>query len=160
MNLKEKLDYLKGTNEFKEWVKNHPSDYLVSVFLMSDHPLEVQFDFYDEKEDKITSFSLEGVKVTKVEGSDILKDNKDPLKKLELREWDLNKSLKFAESLLKDKGEEVYKSIVALQNSENGPIWNITFITKAFKVMNIKLSCDDNKVLSSDLRTIFDFRKK
>ncbi len=160
MNLKEKLAYLKSTDEFKEWSKNHPSDYLVSIFLMSDHPLEVQFDFYDEKNDKITSFSLEGIKVTKVEGSEILKDNKNPLKKLELKNWDFNKALKFAEAQLKDKGEEVYKSIVALQNSEHGPMWNITFITKAFKVMNVKLSCDDNKILSSDLRTIFDFRKK
>jgi len=53
------------------------------------------------------------------------------------------------------------KIIVILQNLDDfGDIWNITYITKAFNTLNIKISAENGKVLQHKLSSIFDFKKE
>ncbi len=164
INVKEELNKLKKTKGFKEWQEKNKEDYLVSVFFMSDKPKELQFDFYNKEKDLITSFSLNEKNIEKIEGSEILKSNEKVLNKL-----NLDKLISFEEVVgtarklqrEKYKADIPYKTIVALQNLDNfGNVWNITFITHNFKVLNIKIDSSDGKILEHKLQDVFSFRSK
>ncbi len=161
VDVNDKFRQLSEAEEFKSWQKNNKGSYLVSVFFMSDSPEEVQFDFYNEKNDSITSFSVKKDSLEKIEGLEIVKNEKEPLKKLDLKNsWDFGKALEESfKFVINEYKDEPYKIIVALQNSNLGNVWNITIITKSFKVLNLRIGCDTNKILKYDMKNIFEFRK-
>ncbi len=49
---------------------------------------------------------------------------------------------------------------MVLQNLGGEALWNITFITEAFKVVNVRVSASSGKVISNNASAISDFMQK
>jgi len=74
-----------------------------------------------------------------------------------------DKIINKAESFKKKKyPKEIDDKIIAiLQNLEPfGDIWNLTYITKTFNTLNIKVDAENGRILQHKLSSIFDFRKE
>lgn len=163
MELKKALSNLEESFEFKEWREKNKDGYFSYAF----YELNIdkwQIGYYDKKEDNITTFIINnGVKIMPHEEVFKKPDTK-------VNEIDLNKvKLTFAKIIDKASKfqkkkypkEEASKIIVILQNLEGfGNVWNITFVTKAFNTLNMKLSVENGKVLDHKLSSVFDFRKE
>lgn len=165
MELKEALNKLEESNEFKGWREKNKDDYLSYAFCeLNEHEGEWQIGYYNKKEDKITTIIVDGeIKITSQE--EIFKKPDTRVNKLDLGKVKLSFSevIDRASEFQKEKyPKEVSNKIIAiLQNLEEfGDVWNMTFITKSFNTLNLKLNADDGKVLEHKLSSIFDFRKE
>ena len=94
----------------------------------------------------------------------MFKEENTTVKKLGLSEVKLNLS-QALEAALKVKNDKymqeiVIKKIILLQNLEKyGNIWNVTFVTKAFKTLNIKINANDGAVLEDGIISVIEFEK-
>lgn len=156
--IKNSLKELKQTKKFKDWEENHLSSYLTSVFFVDD----LQFGFYNPERDTMTSFKIEKEKINIVEEEKIFRKEKSKLKELKLEEikFDFEAAIKVIEKLIgeKYKGEEKQKAIVILQVLEN-PTWNITYLTKGFNILNVKINAISGKILEEKIQSAISFKQ-
>lgn len=141
------MESVEASEEFKE-VKN--SIYLCSLFsIMESDKGEWQVDYYDPKEDKIISFVVND-KVNREE-SKIFKEKESKVDKLEIErvKIDLKEAFKIADKLHKEKynNESVNKKIVILQTVKK-PLWNITYLTACFNIVNFKIDASSGEIIS------------
>lgn len=165
MELKEALRKLGGSPEFKKWREKNKADYFSYAFCeLSNVESSWQIGYYNKNGDKITTFVI-NEKIEIMPQEEVFKKPDTKVNKIDLNEVKLT----FAELI--DKASEFQKKkypkeesnniIAILQNlKEFGNIWNLTFITKAFNTLNIKISAGNGKVLEHKLSSIFDFRKE
>ena len=137
--------------------------YLCSVFVMANvERLEQsnwQFDFYDKKKDTITSYVC-GEEIKEINtDSDVFKEDHVVLKELDLAEvkFSFEEALRKAKKILKTKHESANKVIVVLQYSKI-QMWNITFLTNTFNMLNIKISAKNGKVVEEKLASLLSFK--
>ncbi len=159
MKLKEEVEKLETTREFKEWRSKNKKDFLVSLFFISDKPNEIQIDYYNEEKGTITSFSVSEEKIRVIEGEEVLSSPESKIKPLNLENVvELQEALEKATSFQRQEyeKEKPYKTIMILQNT-GVIIWNITFITHTFKILNIKLNALTKEIISHKIQPIFNF---
>ena len=165
MEIKEALKKLEESSEFKEWKENNEDDYFSYAFCeLNGHGGAWQMGYYNKNEDKITTFIVdEEIKV--MPQQEVFKKPEMKVNKVELEKVKLS----FAEIMDKASEfqkkeypkEDVNKTIAILQNLEEfGDVWNITFITRSFNTLNVKVNAEDGKVLEHKLSSIFDLRKE
>jgi len=163
MKFKEKLSELEKSVEFKNWKKEHSSSYLTYGFMMisPDVKKEWQIGYYNPDLDKITTFAVSD-KITRNPDSEIFKDKKkvQELEKDKVK-ISLDSALEKADKVQREKYavHTPLKKIAILQKLNIGQVWNITYITKTFKTLNIKVSSEDGEVLKYDLIELFKFDK-
>ena len=163
MNFIKVLSELEDSKEFKEWKKEHSLSYLTYGFMMisPDVKKEWQIGYYNPDLDKITTFAVSD-EITRNPDSEIFKDKKK-VQELEKDKVNitLDSALEKADKIQKEKysAHEPLKKIAILQKLNIGQVWNITFITKTFKTLNIKVSSEDGEVLKYDLIDLFKFDK-
>lgn len=146
--LKEQLKKLTSSKDFKE------TGYLCSAFVMC-APSEInrqnwQFDFYDRKKDKITSYHVEPeIKKINIE-QDVFKEEKTEVNELKIEKdfITFKKIYELAINTLKKENETPNKLIILLQQLEQ-PTWNLTFVTDSFKLINIKIDAVTSKILEN-----------
>ena len=154
------IEKLENSNVFKEWKKENKYYYLAHAFLMIDPQVkrEWQIGYYNKQKDKIVTFCVDK-KITKNPEEDVFK-KKGIVDKLDLSKVKVSyeKALKITEKFQKEKysAHETEKKILILQNLEK-QIWNITFISKAFATLNIKVDAEDGKIISHNLTKLFSF---
>ncbi len=147
--LKKLVESVEASEEFKE-VKD--SVYLCSLFsIMENDKGEWQVDYYNHKEDKMVSFVVND-KVSREE-SKIFKEKESKVDRLEIDKVkiDLKEAFKIANKLHKDKynSETVNKKIVILQVVKK-PIWNLTYLTAAFNIINFKIDAVSGEIISDN----------
>jgi len=154
--LKEKLKEIKESDEFKEWNGKHFDAYLCSIFVSD----KLQFDFYDPEADKITSFNGEEV----IEEQEIFRKEKKKLIELKLDEIkiSLEEVKKVIQKLIEEKykGEESNKEIIFLQNFEGKIVWNVTYITHTFNILNIKVDAINGEILFEKIESALNWKVK
>jgi len=147
---------------FKEWKDLNKDYYLVHAFLMIDPSIkeEWQIGYYSRKKDKIVTFVV-NKEITKNPEEKVFKKS-GMVKKLDMSKVKIpyEKALKTAEKFQKEhyKAHDTEKKIIILQNLEE-QIWNLTFISKAFSTLNIKINAENGKVLSHNLTNLFSVDK-
>lgn len=163
-NINASLKRLKSSSQFKDYHKHCPDGYLASCFKMGDSKLDAawQFDFYSLKTNKMTSFRMDkGIEVQK--DQDILSKGNPP-RELELSKAKLGfyKVLSLANARLKKKlpSESVNNEIVILQELDDRAVWNITLLTSAFNVMNLRIDALDGNILSENCESVLSFKIK
>lgn len=164
MEIKEAIQKLEDSSEFKIWREENKEDYLSYMFTQSEEGEEWQIGYYNKEEDRVTTFILND-KVQIVPHQEIFKKPESDIKKLEIEKAKLTfreiieKALKFQ----KDKypNEIVNQKIIILQNlKEYGTVWNITLITKAFNMLNMKINASDGEPMHYNLSSILNLRKE
>ena len=159
---KEMLAKIDQSKECKAWKQKHPKGYLSHFFCPISVDCELKSDweigFYDPDSEKMSVFAC-GEKVTVKENED------DVFKKPEQRveELDIDPvKIDFAKAVdvFAERVEELFPKagrgdgFVILQNLDQKPLWNFTFITRDLKFINIKINAETGKIdshLSMDL---------
>ena len=144
----------------KEFKKNGS---LCSLFFTSDiddiEKSSWQIDFYNKESDTITSYVVnKNIEVN--QDSEIFKEEATKIEdfKIEDVKIDFREALKTAEDLLKKNKEEATKIIVMLQK-QNNISWNISFITKIFNIINIRIDAVNGKILEEKKIPLLEFKK-
>ena len=153
--LKKKLGELKDSDRFKDWNKKHFDSYLCSIFAGE----KLQFDFYDPEKDKITSFTENGI----IEDQEILRREKKKLPELKLNtvKVDLEEIVKIIKKLINEKykGENPNKKIIFLQGFEDKIVWNVTYITSNFNILNVKVDSINGEILYEKIESALNWKK-
>ncbi|MBI2140989.1 hypothetical protein HYU16_01050 [Candidatus Woesearchaeota archaeon] len=178
---------VEGSREFLEWRKGNKTAHLSSVFAMGKSARQLSewlLSYYDGKDDTFTTFSTTGSLMAAKEQA-FKKGRAVPELRagaVKVEVWDC---IKTAEDVRAGtyKGEEASTVIAILQpltpeeisggsetgstggnssgkESEAKPVWNITYITASFNVINVKIDAEAGTVLSHRISGVMDFMQK
>ncbi|MBI2499741.1 hypothetical protein HYV88_05855 [Candidatus Woesearchaeota archaeon] len=158
MNLKGDLKLIENSEVFKKW--NKDDSYLVSCFFMDNN---WQFDFYSKKTKKISSFGIEGVNIKMIdEDSAVFQKEQKDLEELDLTKikTKIEEAIKIVDKIKKEVVplEAISKKIIILQKI-NVPLWNISYITSAFNLLNVKINAINSKIIEKNFDSIISFKK-
>ncbi len=160
MDMLEAVRTVEASALFREWRAEHPDYYLSSVFMSEAGPLEDwQVAYYHAGEDRIVSFGVEPLK--RFEPQEVFKAH-GPVPPLDLAsvKIDLGRARGVAAAILKDNfsGEQVLRVIVILQRLDTA-IYNFTFVTKSFNVINLKIGAADGLLKTQNKHSVLDLGK-
>ena len=167
MELKTTLNKLKNNDIFIKFKKNNKNAYFSYAFkIIGDKDFDGwQFGFYTKDNDKVTTFTVNEEKIEINKEEEVFKKpsmsvNEINLDKIKLSLEEISEKVEtFRKKTYPKELQE--KIIVILQNLDDfGDIWNMTYITKAFNTLNIKISAENGKILQHKLSSIFDFKKE
>lgn len=157
------LERLEESKEFKEWKKKNKNSFLAHVFKMLDEANRDDWQVgYYNKDDTITTFILTPNDIKIAETENIFKKPEAKIQELDKEKIkvDITKALETAEKTQAKeyKQETPFKIITILQKLDIGQVYNITYITQSFKVLNFKIDCSNGKVLKKMLQPIMNFK--
>lgn len=166
MDIKNIVSDLEKTKEFSEWKENNNGTYLVHLFKMLDKANvdEWQIGYYDKNNRKITTFvyNEETKAITLNPEAEVFKEDETHIEKLDLDKVSLNllSAMHKAEKLKEDKysTHPTDKAFLILQKLNIGIVWNFTFITKTFHVLNMKINAENGHILEDKLSSIMEFK--
>ena len=120
---------------------------------------EWQFDFYDEKKERMTSYLVNDEIRLVEKNAEVFKNGSLEIERLDLDEVmvGVEEALKRAEVVLKEKGLSVSKVVITLQKSKE-IFWNVSFLTTSFNLLNVRLSGRDGSLLEESVVSLMDFR--
>ena len=160
MEFKELIAKVEGSEAYKGFKETHADSFLAHVFIMDEG---YQIGYYDKKAERITSFNLDGEKVTAMPPSEVLKDPDHPISALELDQvtFSQEEALKIAEGCKeKEYGKHpVMKKFFILQELEEKPMFNITFFTHDMNTVNVKVDAHSGKVVHHSLKALIDMQR-
>ncbi len=164
-NIKDAVATIKEKEKFIKYKEENPESYLTSAFSMVEYERMDdafwQLDFYSPKTKKITSFVLHE-KIEVKEEQDIFQKEKNDLMALDLKSIKINfrEAIDTINEFIDNKysGESPSKIIVILQATDNKPVWNITYLTKSFNILNIKLNAEDGTIIADKLESVLKFK--
>lgn len=161
-SLRKTLAHVQQSPVFQSWLAEHPASYLSSFFKIIEKE-EVdwwQVDFYYPKGDTITSFVVDDKVKLAAKDSAVFKKPHDVVPALDLMtvHIDVKKALQIAQKVQQEKyhTEKPSKTIVLLQMIHR-TLWNISFLTSTFKLVNIRVDAQTGDVLEDSIVPLFDF---
>ena len=159
MNFKKMLQKLKISPVFKQWISENKKFFLAHAFVMLDESNKDvwQIGYYCKDTDKISTFVVEENEVNLIKNQEIFKAE-GSIKELKAEDVKLeaDEMLKIGKKCREEHypNEEVFKTFYIIQNSAIGEIYNLTFLTKSFKAINIKISVEDGKILQHSINLL------
>lgn len=137
--------------------------FFCSAFIMSEYK-ELknsvwQLDFFDSKENRITSYLMEK-EIKIADKLEVFKEESTSIEKLDLPEIkiSLDKSLEIANKTLEKTKETPTKTIIILQQLSK-PLWNISFVTTSFNLVNTKINAINGSILEHTSSSLLSFKK-
>jgi len=162
--MNEEYDTLQHNQIYLDWQKEHKDCYLAHIFTMRDSQFEPawHFGYYDEKQDKITSFIVAGATVTKEEHSDLAKQPDTKVLPLDLS------SVKITQERAQQIVDEIIEKgnyggsktkVFLLQHiAVVGTVWNVTVVTLTWKTVNVKIDAASGEVKLQSEQNLLDMR--
>ncbi len=174
MEPKKELERVTAAKDYKEWRKENSDSYLCSFFCIHDPDSAEgnawQVSFYNKKQDSITTFNLPKSRRKKAgllhADSKIFKQKGDIVEELIIDNEYIGdvEALGIAKECLaaNHPSESITKEILLLQFNKDAKraIWNITFMTSAFNMFNIKIDSKTKEVLDHSLRPAMELKKE
>jgi len=162
MQLKQMLENLWNSSEFKTWKKSNSDFYLAHVFVMRDEANKgtYQIGYYNSKKDKMISFIISEKDIKQTPEQEVMKANQ---KIQELNPSEIKTSIEKALSTAKKckeenyKNEIVVKSFFIIQKINELTLFNITYLTKTLKAINIRVNSVNGKVVKHTSGVIAQF---
>ena len=165
MHPTELIPALREREEYKKWQEGRPGAKLVHLFLMLDPGKDVQYDigFFDFDTKLMTSFivdeTLSSLEIS--ETKEVFSKDLSTIKPLDegMIKVHYEDAVKTANELQKKEYAQhvPMKEVVVLQNLDIGQVWNITYITKTFQTLNIKVDAESGKIVEHNLHALFSF---
>lgn len=166
MELKETLEKLNESKEFKQWKQNNPDTFFSYALKILEENTEQPWNlgFYRKSTDKVVTFIVDE-KIDMQEEEEIFKKPDTEVNIIETEKAKmpfrdiLGKAKAFTDKTYPN--ELIKKTIAILQNLEKyGTIWNITHITHSFNTINIKADAEDGRILYNNIESIMGLIKK
>ena len=162
MKLNAALKKLKASSVFKKFTKEHPDFYLVHAFkMLEEKESDWQIGYYSKKKDKMVVFDV-GKKIILSPESEVF-NKEGSVEGIDMAKVRVSseKALETAERHIKKKyvGEQVTRRIVILQKIER-LMWNLTFVTAAFNIINLKIDADSGKIFHDERTSILQLGKQ
>ncbi|MBN1503179.1 hypothetical protein JW930_06550 [Candidatus Woesearchaeota archaeon] len=163
MNFKKSLGKLHSDPSFIKWKRANKNCYLIYGFYSDDGNIksEWQLGYYDKESDMITAFAVNDT----IQRNPETKAFKDGGVIEELKVEDvktpMTEAISCAEEIQKSQYDQhcPVKKIIVLQKLPIGLVWNITYITKTFNTLNMKIDALTGKVLKHELVSVFRVEK-
>jgi len=168
MDFKHIIELIENSKEYKEFIHKEPHYYLVHVFTTVDSETVEngmwQIGYYSKDTDKIVVFEDQDDMIFIHPPTEALKKD-EYIQKLNLDELKISReeSMKICNDTIKEHyPKELFsKAICLLQNlPEFGNIWNITIVTLALGVINIKIDASSGKVLKHTKENLMNWRSE
>ena len=146
-----------NSKEFQN--KGFLSGFFISSTPENFHNEDWQIHFYEKDSDKMVTYVV-GEKIIFLGESDIFKEKNEEVEELNLDKIkiDLDSVIKKCEFLLKNHNEIATKIIIILQNHKV-PIWNITYVTERFNMVNIKINAENGELIDDNVISLLSFGK-
>jgi hypothetical protein len=167
MTIKIAIEKVEKHPEFLKWKEKNKDSFLSYVFTVLEENAQSdwQIGYYNKDNDKITTFAFKDNNITIMPDEEVFKKEDTKIVELNIEKVNisLDKALNYADEFQKKEfpNEESVKIIVILQNiPELNTIWNITYITKSFNVLNMKIDADNGKIVKHHISSMMDFRKE
>jgi|SRR3989344_5172055 len=155
------LERLEKEKSFQEWKEQNKEFYLASCFALIKDKKEPlwQFHFYNPKIDKIATFKV-GKKIKQEKNEEIFKKEQETVEKLEMDKVKITfeQTLDIINGIERYKNQEFTKKIIILQNQKL-LIWNISFLTKTFQILHIKIDAISGKILHESFESLMSLKK-
>lgn len=163
MKFKDALKKLEESKEFREWHKENKACYLTHGFIMVDPTIkqEWQIGYYHPDNEIISSFNVNGSVTKNPDAEAFKKEGKIEKLVVDKIKISLQEAEKKADAVQDEKyrAHTPTKKIFIIQKLDVGQVWNITYVTKTFSTLNIKVDSDTGKVVSDDLVSLFKVEK-
>jgi len=161
------LQLLKESQKFTSWHNKNKETFMSFIFcsIEDGNDLRWQYGFYHINTDRITSFivnenSIELIKEDEIFKKPNIRINALDIEKLKTTFDDILEIAKKFQ-IKEFSNEMISKIMVILQNNDGyGIIWNITFVTKSFKTINVKINAENGDILNHSMESLMDFVKK
>ena len=159
MEVQDVLQRLEQSDVFKKWKTQSAASFLSTMFAVDEGKEKVwQVGYYDPQADMMTTFLMESDIAEKV-----FKTQEMGVQPLELHNVliDADAALASAAALQQKKypGELSVKRIIILQHLDMGQVYNITYVTRSFKTLNIKVDAKTGAVVQDHLVSLVQFDK-
>ncbi len=158
MTVKESYKELIKSEEYTKYKENEKDFYLVHAIKITEHkkPGKWEFGFYHPKKDKITVFETMPYK-RQPEQDAFKKDG--TINKLDMEEvevtYEMAMTIAEEQRMSKYNSEPVTKTIALLQTIHK-QVWNLTLVTTAFNLINIRIDAKTAEIISSTKSSIMD----
>jgi uncharacterized membrane protein YkoI len=156
MDLGIKLTDLEASQVFMVWKRNHPGSYLVHFFFMTG--LDVQIGYYEKETDAITTFVV-AEEVIQNPSSEVFKESQTVASlDFALVKVSFEEAMETAVAVQKEKysADVPTKDIVVLQTIDGKTLYNVTFVTQSFHLLNIRIDAITGSVLSDTKKPLMD----
>jgi hypothetical protein len=163
MILKDAIKKTEETKTYKDWAKKNKDYCLVHAFTMldeQDKKYNWQLGYYSKEKDKLVVIETEPeIKIGSEE--DVFKKegvvNQLDFKKVKVS---VQKAMTICDELLQKKysAQTITKRIILLQKIEK-EIYNLTLVTRAFGIINIKIDAVTGEVISDNIQSIMGLGK-
>lgn len=161
MDVDDVLDSLEQSRTFSAWSLQHPKAYLAHLFCMIEDG-ERTWQVGYAHDGLITVFVL-GETIEELPADKPFRKPGTPVPKLDLArvEISLDSALDAAAALQGEKypADRPFKTIVILQAIDGRVVYNITYVTRSFKTLNIRIAADGGKIVSDQLVSFFSIDK-
>lgn len=157
MEVKALVERLTNSRVFKAWEVQNPNYYLVHILFMSKHVPQV--GYYNKEADRMFTFEI-GDTIVLNPQAEVFKKEKT-IEPLDMESVMIDKpEVTSSVQKLKDekyRHEILDTEIVILQKLQNSLIYNVTYFTKAFKTLNIKVSAESGEILNHEIASLVSF---
>lgn len=163
MSVKAQHQKLVENEVFAKWKQKNDHCYLAHAFMMLDaeNNGEWQFGFYNDQTDLMITFFIDAGGVSQSPETEIFKHEESKVRELNMDDVkvDFEESLAAADKCQNEdyKGEIPIKKIFILQNIEQGVVWNISYLTAKFNVLNLKIDASSKEILEHKKISMLDF---
>jgi hypothetical protein len=158
------INVVENSKEFKDFSKKNPHYYLVHVFTVKDseHDGVWQIGYYSKDTDKLVVFENNDDLILVHPPAEALKKDEyiQHLDKSALQVPKTDAVQLCDEVLAEYYPREVFsKALFLLQNlPEFGQVWNITLVTQAFSIINIKIDAGTGKVVKHHKENLMNWK--
>ncbi len=158
MRFIEALKELEESKIFKDWKKENRESFLAHGFIMGENS-DWQIGFFNPGTEKILTFVISD-NISMNPESEIMKKKVDEIDISKIK-VNMDEAFNITDDLQKEKYKQhpALKKFAILQNTDKNQIWNITYVTRTFKTINIQVDTESGKVISDQLVEIFRFDK-
>lgn len=159
MNFLEALERLENSKEFKEWKKENPKSYLAHGFVMDSEQKEKewQIGYFNPETEKILTFIMADEILINPE-SDVMNKKIEKLDKEKIMVT-IDEAFIESDKVQKQKysSHPPLKKIAILQKTNGEQVWNITYVTRTFKTINIQVDAGTGNIVSDKIVEVFKF---
>ena len=138
------LDRLEQSPEFTAFHAQDPTAFLAHIFLMEDpaNKDQVQIGYYDAAKERMTTFVVNNDSIQVLSELEVFKKPDAEILPLDRNavSFDDQHILAKADQTQQEKypGHHITKRLFILQHLSIGQVFNVTYITQAFKTINMK----------------------